>query len=150
MAASMSASAKPPDTSLTMRAPASTAASAVDGVHGVDADDGSRLGERPHDRQHPLLLHRDRHALGARTGRLAADVEQVRALGTESEPVRDRGLGVEVATAVTERVGGHVDDPHDERGHPRPAPISVMSSARAAGSVNSPRAAIVTVDASAC
>ena len=57
----------------------------------------------------------------------------------QPQSVRDRGVGVEVAAAVAERVGGHVDDPHDERRHPRDAPISAISSARAAGSASSPR-----------
>ena len=48
------------------------------GVHRVDADDGAGVGERPHDRQHPLLLDGHGDALRARPGRLAADVEQLR------------------------------------------------------------------------
>ena len=50
--------------------------------------------------------------VGARAGRLAADVEHVGARGDQREAVRDGGVGVEEAAAVGERVGGDVDDAH--------------------------------------
>src|SRR5207253_10793604 len=54
---------------------------------------------------------------GVRTGprRLAADVDQVRPHVDEIEAMAEGGLGVEVATAIGERVRGDVEDPHDPR-----------------------------------
>ena len=54
------------------------------------------------------------HRLGARAGRLAADVDDRGALGRQPAALRERGLGVEVAAAVGERVGRDVEDA-DER-----------------------------------
>jgi hypothetical protein len=75
-----------------------------------------RRREPLHDRKHPpqLLLLGDR--LGARTGRLAAHVEDRRALGRQPPPVLDGRVRVEEQAAVRERVGRHVDDAHDHRG----------------------------------
>ena len=46
-------------------------------------------------------------------GRLAADVEDLGALGDQLAPVLDRPLGIEEQPAVGERVGRDVDHPHD-------------------------------------
>ena len=84
------------------------------GLGRVDADrHRAARRERPHDRHHPpqLLLERDRRGAGA--GGLAADVEDVRALRREAQPVFHGGAGVEEGAAVREGVRGHVDDAHD-------------------------------------
>ena len=86
------------------------------GLHGVDRRCGcrSRAGPRCDHRDHAgdLLGFGDR--LGARPGRLAADVEDVRALGDQP---RGRGRAPRSASrnapAVGEAVRGDVDDPHD-------------------------------------
>ena len=51
--------------------------------------------------------------LGSGPRRLAADVEDRRALELQLEPVRDRGVRVEVTAAVRERVRRDVDHAHD-------------------------------------
>ena len=56
------------------------------------------------------------HGLGARTRRLAADVEDRRALCLELEAVGDRRRGIEVQAPVGERVGRDVDDAHHAKG----------------------------------
>jgi hypothetical protein len=84
---SMSGSASPPETSLTMRAPASTPPRGAR-VHRVD-DEGALRGERRDDRQHALLLGRG-DALGAGPGRLAADVEDVGAVARSAGRARSR------------------------------------------------------------
>ena len=45
-----------------------------------------------------------------------SDVEKVGSRRAQRTPVRDRGLGVEIASAVAEGVGRDVDDAHHE-GH---------------------------------
>ena len=67
------------------------------------------------DRHDPgdLLVHRD---LGhARDPRLAADVDDRRALVHEVEGPPDPGVGGGVVAAVGERVGRGVDDAHEHR-----------------------------------
>jgi hypothetical protein len=66
-------------------------------------------------RQHAagLLVRADE--IGARPGRLAADVEYVGAFFQEPEPVLHRGLGVLEHPAVAERIGRDVHDAHHER-----------------------------------
>ena len=77
------------------------------------------------DARRSLLVGRvDRRV--ARTGRLAADVEQVGALGDHPPRLRDgarherRPVGADVAeqAVAAERVGRDVDDAHDERASP--------------------------------
>ncbi len=85
---------------------------------GVDRDGRGRLAfpSQPlHHGQHPVQLLRSIHRLRARTGGLAADVEDVRALAGQLAPVRDRPLGVQELAPVREGVGGDVDDPHQPR-----------------------------------
>ena len=57
---------------------------------GVDADDGAARDQAVDHREHAVQLVLHRHAPRARTRGLAADVEQVRALGQQLQPVRDR------------------------------------------------------------
>ena len=83
---------------------------------GVDADrHGRARGQTFDHRQHPpqLLLHR--HLVGARTGGLATDVEQVGALFHQTQAMGDGRLRVVVATAIGKRIRGDVDDAHDPR-----------------------------------
>ena len=56
-----------------------------------------------------------RRALGTGPGRLAADVEDVGALGDQLAAVLDRRRRLEPLAAVAERVGRDVDDAHDHR-----------------------------------
>jgi hypothetical protein len=85
-------------------------------VTGVDADREIRPGvAEPLDhRDHPADLLLERHGVRSRSGRLAADIDQVGALIGEASGVGDRILGVDEQAAVAEGVGGHVDDPHHE------------------------------------
>ena len=109
----MRSSARPPETSLMSTAPASSARSATSArivstdtvtpcadQAGDDGDDAAQL-----------LLGVDAQRTGP--GGLAADVDDVGALGDELEPVADGGVGVEPLAAVGEGVGGDVDHPHD-------------------------------------
>ena len=57
------------------------------GPHRVDADDHALGGQRPHDGQHPAQLLLGVDPLRARPGRLAADVDEVGAVGDEGQPV---------------------------------------------------------------
>ena len=61
-------------------------------------------GQRLDDGQHPSGLLGLVDPLGARPGRLAADVDQVRAGRDQVVAVRDRAAGVEPPAAVGERV----------------------------------------------
>src|SRR5207253_10886435 len=82
----------------------------------ADGTWGLALGREAADyRADPTPLFRGRH--GVRTGPrgLAADVDHVRPHVDEIEAMSEGGLGVEVATAIGERVRGDVEDPH----HPR-------------------------------
>ena len=112
--AGISGSARPPLTSLTREAPASSAAAATS-ARIVSIDTGARVAQRLDDGDDAAQLLGGARPLGTGPGGLATDVEQVGALGDELAAVRDRGLGREPGTAVAERVGGDVDDAHDER-----------------------------------
>ena len=87
------------------------------GLPGVDRDgDGRMLLDEPLDHRPnaaQLLLRRD--GLGARAGRLAADVQDVRTVVDHLGRMRHRGGPIEEPSAVGERVRGDVQDPHDER-----------------------------------
>ena len=61
--------------------------------------------ERPHHRQDPAQLFVVVDRLRSRARRLTPDVDHRRAGGGQREAVRDRGVGVEIAAAVGERVG---------------------------------------------
>ena len=84
------------------------------GAGGVDADGEPGVGERLDDGQDAAQLLLQRRPAGAGAGRLAADVEDVGTVRGEREPAGDRVAGLEPPPAVAERVGGDVDDAHDE------------------------------------
>src|SRR5271166_6905624 len=81
----------------------------------VDRHDGTARGEYAHDRLDPadLLAGWQLGRTGAR--RLAADVDNVGTGCDERAALRHGALDIEPAPAVGEAVGGHVEDPHDER-----------------------------------
>jgi len=121
-------------------------------VEGVDRDADALRGERAHDRHHARRLLDRGHGLGAGPGRLAPDVDDVGTVVDEPAGLRDRGLGLEPAPAVAERVGRDVEHaPHlgplepGRGGHAAPRPIIAMTSARCTGSARAPREATVTV-----
>ena len=111
-------SARPPLTSLTSVAPAATACSATaarivstltsDACRGQFADHG----------EHPAQLLGLVDPGGARAGGLAADVDQVGALGDQVEAVLDGDVRVEPPPAVGERVGRDVHHAHDRAAVP--------------------------------
>ena len=108
-------SARPPDTSLTTRAPAASAAVATSARMVSTETDRAVGGERLDDGYDATQLLLDERSGRARPGRLAADVEDVGTVREQLPPVRDRALGVEEQPAVGERVGRDVDDPHHLR-----------------------------------
>ncbi len=67
------------------------------------------------DGQHAPAFVLDTERLGPGTGRLPADVQDVRTLRLELEAVRDGGIGCEIAAAVGEAVRRDVDDAHEAR-----------------------------------
>ena len=73
-------SARPPETSLTIRAPAVERGLGHLGAHRVDRDDRAAGGELADHRDDPVELLGDQRAGGAGPGGLAADVEEVGAL----------------------------------------------------------------------
>ena len=105
------------ETSFTKPAPARIACSATAALTvSIEIGTSVRCASRVDHGQHPLELDLERHGVGARPGRLPADVEQVGAVGDELQAVGDGGGGVEERTPVRERVGGHVHHPHHGRG----------------------------------
>ncbi len=56
-----------------------------------------------------------RHPFGAGAGGLPSDVDDVRAVGDQPQPVGDCSVDVEVRSAVAERIGGDVEHPEDAR-----------------------------------
>ena len=85
------------------------------GVARVHGDDGPLRDKGAHHRDDPLrlLLRGDGGMPGPR--RLAAHVNDVRALVEHLKAARDGGLGVEVFPAVREGVRRDVKDAHDAR-----------------------------------
>ena len=83
-------------------------------VHGVHADGGAHLRDCLDDGQDAalFLLHADAHGTGA--GGLTANVDNGGALGNHAGGVGDGVDGGVVLAAVAERVGGDVQDAHDE------------------------------------
>jgi len=65
--------------------------------------------------QHAAQLLAAIHRQGAGPRGLAADVQQVGAFIHHPQRGGDRRLGIEHPAAVGERIGGDVDDTHDER-----------------------------------
>ncbi len=101
-------------TSLTIAAPAASARRATSALEVSTEIRAATLPCKRLDDGHDaagLLLDRDR--VGARPRRLAADVDDRRALGGHGHALADRRLGVHEEAPVRERVGGHVEDPHD-------------------------------------
>ena len=113
----MAGSCRSAVTSLTKPAPARIACAATSALTvSIEIGTSVACASRVDHRQHPLELDLERHRVGARPGRLPADVEQVGAVGGQLQAVGDRGVGVEERAAVRERVGGHVDHAHHGRG----------------------------------
>ena len=75
----------------------------------------AQVAERFEHRQDARELLVLRHRRGARPRRLAADVDEVRALHGERARMRDRRGGREVAATVGKRIGRDVHHAHDER-----------------------------------
>ncbi len=69
----------------------------------------------------------------ARPGRLAADVDDVGAASDEILGVLKGVVKIETAAAVGERIGGAVEDAHDQRLRPWPQPVDTR---KALGSVS--------------
>ena len=107
-------SASEADTSLTMRAPAATAASATSGLRvSIDTATPSAASAATTG-THPAQLLVHRHGLGP--GRVDSPPTSTQSAPSADDlaPVRERGVMVEVAPAVRERIRGHVDDTHDQ------------------------------------
>ncbi len=83
----------------------------VDEDRGVEAG-AADAGDDGHDSA-PLLRRVD--GIRARPRRLAADVEQVGAVGDQLPGAGDGGGRIQELPAVAERVGRHVDDAHHQR-----------------------------------
>ena len=84
---------------------------------GVDRDDHVQLtGDGLDHRRHALQLLQRRNRSRTWPGRFAADVEDVRALFDQSQPVRDGRLDRGQPPAVREAVRRDVDDAHDAGG----------------------------------
>ena len=79
---------------------------------GVDADRHAGRGQLADHRHHPPGLRRRVDAVGARSGRLAAHIDEIGPLGAHPETVGERGIEIRVAPAVGEAVRGHVEHPH--------------------------------------
>ena len=69
-------------------------------------------------RHHSAELFLDRHGLRARPRRLAADVDDRRALLEQAARARNGIVGSQMHPSVSEAVGSDVDDPH-HRGAPQ-------------------------------
>ena len=75
----------------------------------------TRAGQALDHRQHAAQLLLLGQRVGARPGRLAADVDDVRAVGRHPHARLDGAIDVvEEHAAVGERIGGDVEDPHHE------------------------------------
>ena len=98
-------SARSPLTSLTMSAPAASAAAATGGLRGVDGDQPVPLGpQRGHHRNGAGDFLGRGNRRRARPGRFAADIDDARALGDHPAGMVERGGGVGMAAAVRKRV----------------------------------------------
>ena len=102
------------ETSLTSVAPAAMAASATSAWR-VSMLTRTSPASASIDGDHPAAFLGRIDGLGAGPGRLAADVDDVGALGDQRPAVGDGRLVVEVPAAVGERVGGDVEHAHHER-----------------------------------
>ena len=76
-------------------------------------------GQARENRQHTRELVGGGQRVGAGAGRLAADVDQVGAIGFHSQCGGDGSIGIDVGPSLGERVGRDVENPHDERPFPQ-------------------------------
>ena len=126
----MSGSARPPLTSLSIDAPTSRArAATVARIVSIEtvAPASTRAATTGMTRRSSSAT------LGPfcpRAGGLTADIDEVSTLGEQLAAVVDGRIGGEPLATVAERVGGDVDDPHDQRPAHRPPPVCVMSRVR--------------------
>ena len=98
------------------RGPGNLGATGVDGDAGAKAvEGGDRLDHGDHTGQ--LLV--DRHRGSARSGRLAPHVDEGRSLVHKAARLGHRGVEIDIAAAVAERVGRDVQDAHDLGDHRR-------------------------------
>ena len=84
------------------------------GLVGIDGQGNAKAGAATQHRHQALHFHLQGHRFGARPRRLGADIEQISPLLHKAGRVRDRGIRVEMAAAVRERIRRHVDHPHQE------------------------------------
>ena len=110
----MSGSARPPETSFTATAPASSARAATSARIVSMESTAPRAGQRLDHRDHPAQFLGRFGTSRAGTGGLTADVEQVGAFGQQLVAVLDRGGRLEPLATVGEGVRGHVDDAHHQ------------------------------------
>ena len=85
------------------------------GLVGVHGHRDALRGQAAHEGDDPVALHVLGRRAGVRHARLAADVDEVRALGHEPACVRDLRVEGRVPHRVGERVRARVDDAHDQR-----------------------------------
>ena len=84
------------------------------GTHRVDRD-GDALGDQPlDDGDDPAQLLVGVDADRARSGRLTTDVDEIGAQLGKLDAMPDRGCRIQPFPSIGERVGSHVDHPHDE------------------------------------
>ena len=83
-------------------------------IAGINRDQHARPGQSLHHGDHApeLLLHGDGGGTGPRG--FTADVDDVGAVGTQPEPVRDRRGRLDELPAVRKAVRGDVDHAHDQ------------------------------------
>ncbi len=110
-----SAGSARPETSLSMAAPASRAASRGAGAPRVHRHGDAGVGQAPHQRDDPLGLLGLGHRGPVGAAGLPAHVDDVGALVDQGEGALGQLARVLRALAVRERVGGRVDDAHDQR-----------------------------------
>src|SRR5665647_1731435 len=80
----------------------------------VDTHDHPGPGEPGHHRDDPVELLLSADPDGPGPGGLTADIDDVRAVGRQCEATRDGPVRAVPLTAVAERVGRDVEDPHHE------------------------------------
>ena len=118
-------------TSLTMRAPASSAAAMIAACAGVDRDRGARPARARTTGTTRRNSSSAETGAARRAGQFTADVEDVRPVGLQRQAMRDgRGVIAELA-AVGEAVRRDVDDAHD-RGRTRSSPAKRRGEQRSA------------------
>ena len=103
-------------TSLTMLAPAASAARATAGfIVSMEIGILHATGQLFDDRQDAAQFLRFADRLGAGPRGFAADVENFRALRDQFQRVRHGGAGVQKFSAIGKGIGRDIDDAHDER-----------------------------------